>query len=311
VALALSSAVFVNASGGSPSSSAMAFNSVYFDWNLSSSDCSATVESVNVAYNELISGRLASIVAVEDPSLHSVLQVEVNLQTNASTNHSSAQWSGYTFSLANLYPNLEIFSQWYIPYVNYPSWGCPFDGLYFECYISPWAGLTAQSNGGNGIAQAGTDSIVHCTLPFGLGCAHSFDEWYEFYPKAENVCITESVSPGDSMESYVAYDQGIDYVLIFDQSNGHSCGSSQSMSMGQPSWAQAIIENPANPLGGTYPAPYFGQVNVFDTLVANIGNLKTVPHFADGPGNHVSLPSAVFYPSPGVYIGSGFNVYQD
>ena len=308
--MAWTSAALINALGESPSSSNLSFNSVYFDWNLSLTECSATVESVNVAYNGLISGRPVSVVAVEDPALQSVLEVDVTYENNATISHSTeGDWSGYGFSLATVYPNLEIYSQWYVPYVNYPSWGCPFDGLNFACYISPWAGLTVESNGGNGIAQAGTDSYVHCTLPFGLGCAHSFDEWYEFFPAGEEICLGQSVSPGDAMESFVAYDAGKYYVLVEDTNNGHSCGSNQAMAMGQPSYAEAIIENPGNPLGGYLPAPYFGQVNVFDTFVGNVANLNSVPHFNYGPGDHVSLPGPLNY--PGGYSGSGFNVYQD
>ncbi len=288
----------------------LSLNSVYFDWNLNSTTCSVIVESVNVAFEALVSGMETSVTAAESPTTLLVEQVQVSSQNDTPLSHSNVgEWSGYGFYLYTVAPNDEIYAQWYVPYVNYPSWGCPFDGAYFICDISPWAGLTAESHGRNGIAQAGTDSYVHCTLPYGLGCGHSFDEWYEYYPSGSVDCLSESVSPGDSMESFVAYDSGQYYTLIEDTNNGHSCGSHQSMSMGAPSFAEEVAESLGNPLGGYIPAPDFGQVNFFDSYVGNVANLDTVPNFNYGPGDHVSLPSPISF--PGGYSGSGFNVYQD
>ncbi len=294
---------------GSSAITNLIFNSVYFDWNLSSTECSAVLDSVNVDYDGSAAGEPVSIVVSENPGTLAVTGAQAVSSGAPSLSHSSTgEWSGYGFHLYTVYPNLEIYAQWYVPYVNYPSWGCPFDGAYFICDISPWAGLTAESNGGNGIAQAGTDSYVHCTLPFGLGCGHSFDEWYEFYPSGSVDCISESISPGDSMESFVAYDSGTYYTLIEDTNNGHACGSNQGMSMGEPYYAEEVAENPGNPLGGVIPAPDFGQVNFFDSFVGNVANLNNIPNFNYGPGDHVSLPSSITY--PGGYSGSGFNVYQ-
>ena len=298
-----------------PNVTSLSFNSVYYDWNMSQAGCSVQLESVNVAFNVIASNTPGQVLVSESAPGYEVLSVTVQTTPIDNVAHQPDDlWTGEIFSLATQMSNPVVLAYWEVPYENYPSWGCTYWELSYDCDISPWAGLTATADGGapnEGIAQAGTNTAIACVLP-NFDCSRGFAGWYEFFPADPVNCL--SVSPGNEVYSDDAYDGGVYYLLIYDLTTGQSCGSHQSMSMGPPNWAWVLAENVGDGLGGYLESPTYGSVNFENMAVGNDINIAPLYDGDDTQGYHMSDPTPAppdYDTGPCAAIGSCFNIDQD
>jgi hypothetical protein len=258
VNLAESTVVFHSYSSGYH----VAFNSIFNTWSFDSQG-DVTWKTVNVVYSISNStGFNANLVITERPDLSIVMNT--SLQIDPMKAGTSTNWSGYTFygNSGATTPIYEAYSTWTVPAVSEPqSYFC----FFAHCDLSIWPGLTAQTGGGSGIVQAGTDSGLYCTA----GCSYYYYGWYEFYPASSVTCSSFPVSPGDSVGadiinhgeyggSTTVYD-----VYVYDFTTGNTCSVTNHSftSFTTPYYGQFIAERPS--FGGTLARlPKFGSVTM-------------------------------------------------
>jgi hypothetical protein len=290
-AASLADGLIVN---GSVLSTNFTYVGVFFGWNWNPAACAVLLATVNAVFDTHISGAPAQVTVVQGATNHTVERIELMVGLTSTLSHTPDLWSGWSFDIAT--QDSDADAQWYVPDVSWPSWGCPWDEAYI-CLMSPWVGVTVESNGDSGIAQAGTSSAVICVLP-DFDCINGHDGWVEFYQSSTSTpmnCL--SVSPGDSIYAYASYYTPTYFAFVGDVNSGNACSSQQSMNMGGPPvYAEVVVENEPNSFGGGYfPAPDFGEVNFFNLLIGEVGDALTLSPADYGPGDHVALPSALAY----------------
>ncbi len=188
-------------------------------------------------------------------------------------------------------PVLESEISFTEPTLSKPDIGCPSSGY---CGISPWAGLENAPGGLSGLAQAGTDAVLHCTSST---CTQSDSGWYEQVPAWPVQCTpTGGITKGQTITVLVinegAYSPPYtgkyyyDYTIT-DNTSGNSCTTTgiYYSTMNNPIYSSNIYEwdysgcpppnysnqcdfpsfNPASPHGGTwyYYNGYYQLVGIY------------------------------------------------
>ncbi len=214
--------------------------------------CSARIKSLRLAFPACCLLLLSVLI-----TSHSVL--------GALQETPSGHWGGYEFWGG---PQVwEAYAQFVIPTITIPSEQCP--GIAGgHCTVGFWVGLTAHSDGGDGIAQAVIQADIYCQGGSPPCTAATYTGLTEFAPDSAVTCGGGfSVSPGDNIyldvwsEGKTGGDQAHYHAAIHDYANAMTCNSDKVMSMGAPYYAQYMAELPLLPGGGCCPnLPNYGTV---------------------------------------------------
>ncbi len=264
------------------------FSSIHNTWSFDSSG-NVVWDTVNVVFSVKDSkGFHANLVLTEDPSLTSVIQVswQNNTRSFTPTNRTSANWSGYTFAgnSDSTAPVYEAYATWSVPAVSEPySYACFFS----YCSLGIWPGLSSDSDGANGIVQAGTLGEVYCTI----GCTSTYSAWYQFYGDDDQAtfCNNFPVAASDSMAVDIvneARDGGsstIYNIYISNYRTGQGCNvyDRSYSSFSTPYYGQFITERPAGS-GGLLRLPKFGSATMSGAMM-NYGGSN---HYISDPYNN-------------------------
>jgi hypothetical protein len=312
VAAAANSSQFADAIGNLSLTSAPEFNSVFFDYQLSAASCAIPLTSIGVAYDLVADGRAYSLSISETPvGYHITGAVLQDGPLGDPVHGPNALWTGDDFSLATQQENPLVIADWIVPGASYPSWGCTFVGAY-ACDISPWIGITNEAGGGNGIAQAGTNSAIACVLP-DFQCGHAYAGWYEFWPNSPVNCL--NTAPGDQVQAIAYYSGGEYGAQIADDKTGAFCRSAQAMSMGTPNYAWILAEDEGDGYGGYYETPQFSSVNFQDACIGVPSlncEISQIYSGDDTAAYHMSAPGTFYWDDsecPG--LESCFSISQD
>jgi hypothetical protein len=234
------------------------YNSIFyrFTWN---SGCSVALENVSVDYTlKAPNGTVYTLGITVNPSLATVLNVDLYPNVNHGTVENGSYWAGYEYY--NSSGIEQNGADWSIPTIEGPGGDsslCESDSYSDECEYSFWVGQTAAEGGGPSgyIAQTGTDS--YCTFACTSGY-FGYDIWYEFAGAGSyNACDTASA--GDSVTAYVSETSNDYYAHIYDNTDYQACfsWSPSNFNMGESYYAQFMGEVP-----GSYALPDFSTISV-------------------------------------------------
>jgi hypothetical protein len=286
------------------------FESMFTMHSIDTTKCSATLDSLGVAFSlsDTTNSVKHVIVVQENKEITNVMNVTEQEPRN-NPNQSPATWSAYEMygsSTPWTVPVYEAYASWHVPSVSSPwSNAC----LFTHCDVSVWPGLVNNPGGGPSgsayIAQAGTDSGVYCTA----GCSTFYSAWYEFYPNSL-VTLPLTVNPSDSITTDV-YSQGktggnpnLYNISVMDLTTGKASGVTNFnfSQMGTPYFADYVNERPS--FGGT-PArlPQFTSDSITGYMYSG-GAFQSIwnPYshgwdnqyiMNNGQGNNISLGSVI------------------
>jgi hypothetical protein len=244
----------------------LSFSSISETWQLDATTCQLTLRTVDVSFSISANGTRQQITAREDPSISEVYNVTNLGVTPTATN--SPNWSGYSFN--NGQPINNAYAIWSEPTAYLPSQGCQLT----HCDVAFWVGLTNQVGGGNGIAQAGTDSGIYCVG----GCSYFYYAWYEFFPYQSTLQkCSMSIGTGHQIFSQ-AYEypktSTTYYTVVEDETTGNICTSSYNMSStGLSYYGQFVGERPSYPTG-------YARLPKFDTTTFTSGYVNGLAMFS-------------------------------
>lgn len=137
-------------------------------------------------------------------------------------------------------------------------------------YSAFWVGLDGYSS--QTVEQTGSESDCNGSRPV-------YAAWWEMYPGGSHN-FSNTVRPGDMFTASVSYAGGSSYTLkISDSTEGWSHTLSKSLSSGQRSSAEVIVEAPCcTATGGILPLADFGKASFSNAKVngSPIGNASPV-----------------------------------
>lgn len=137
-------------------------------------------------------------------------------------------------------------------------------------YSAFWVGLDGYSS--QTVEQTGSEADCN-------GSSSVYSAWWEMYPGGSHN-FSNPVRPGDKFTASVTYAGGSSYTLkIADSTQGWSHTLSKSLSSGQRSSAEVIVEAPCcTATGGILPLADFGKATFTNAKVngSAIGNASPV-----------------------------------
>lgn len=229
-------------------SSSDAFLSSSNSWEVGAA-CSFTWVSVNLAY--LVSNQ-EMLISV-NPSLTKVLAVNYYPLTYG-TPVKQNEWAGWQYNPGPALAQSSL--NWYVPSASQGDVSCELN----HCDMEVWVGLSEEAGGNPGLAQAGTNSGLYCTI----GCSYYYWTFYNFYVDSDDANVycpagsRNNISPNDFIYADVSTADGNGNptqsysIYLHDNTNGVTCTGSQSESNEWPTtyayYAQFMAERPLDTL---------------------------------------------------------------
>lgn len=284
--LATSSSVFQEAVGSLGTGVSVSLENTFDLWQVDTSTCTPVLDSVNVVFGASASDAFYTIVVSENPVLTVVGNLTIQPEAGMEATPSSAYglWTGWIAETSG-YVN----AQWTVPTISGSS-GC-FNG----CAISLWVGQTASYGGGSGISQTGTDQQEEMIPGFGWYYVQS--AWYEFWPTNHYEVNCFPVTHGDVITAESNYYNGQYWTSLWDASQLKGCTASQVMSMGAPTYANWIGEDPVEyPCDCNWPTPPFTAMEFTGMTTGSGGDIAALPHWSILEATNVALGPLNYVP---------------
>jgi hypothetical protein len=176
--------------------------------------------------------------------------------TRGHTAATSANWSGYA-ATGGSGKFTSVSARWTEPATKCGS------GNQYSAF---WVGL--DGDGSQTVEQTGSEADCN-------GSRSVYSSWWEMYPGGSHN-FSSPVKPGDKFSASVTYAGGSSYTLkIADSTEGWSHTLTKSLSSGQRSSAEVIVEAPCCTAGGgILPLADFGKASFTSAMVngSPIGN---------------------------------------
>lgn len=285
------------------------FDSAFLSWTYSNETCVVTASKVGVVFDARTdSETVSTLIVYESPGLTTVLSVDPQSAARGAGYASGlGLWSGY-----QLHDSGTPSGWWDVPSASAGSNHCNATELLEDfCEILFWIGQSAEQTGSSGIAQTGVDVEDLCQFYLlEYICNPLYYLFYDFYPA--NFVNTFPVSPGDTVAADSVYSSGVYYENDMDYTSGRGTTESENMSMGGPSYAEYIGEDPPWEVAGVHwhpVVPNFGSV-VFDGLaIGDTTDLDDERNYSYPYCPNIDLRTLFFGGGP--CYGDGYSCFKE
>jgi hypothetical protein len=264
-ALANSSILTDEGEGNLSRASNLSFTSLNLNFSIEETECSVSLESVDVAFSATLTSGQTYLFIVENPSLTSVHGMfrEASGSVSAAT---IPHWDGYELEKSTSPAD----GAWYVPYIQSNEGNHCGGGIYSwgKCDFLIWAGQANAAFGSTGLAQAGTELKMRCEWTLGgWTCPIYYEVWYEFFPYDSTIVPLWNTTSGDLIEVVTSYNStSKEYSLSIQDFGGNGWYKSDlvyspAKFMGAPSWGEFQGEDPLNG-GSPLPVEKFSNLTV-------------------------------------------------
>lgn len=255
-------------------------------WHVDTSTCTPVLNSVDVVFGATTSSVFDTIVVSENPLLTFVenLTIQSDAALGGTPSAAYGLWTGWIAETSGY-----VDAEWTVPTISASS------GCYNGCSISFWVGQTASYGGGSGISQTGTYQQEEL-IP-GFGWYYVQWAWYEFWPNNPYEVNCFPVAHGDVITAESNYYNGQYWTSVWDASQQEGCTANQGMSMGAPTYANWIGEDPVQyPCDCNWPTPPFTTMQFTGMTTGSGGDIGSLPHSSITQATNVALGPLNYVP---------------